>query len=315
MRPAILRSGMILVMAAFGASAAAAQTEFSFAAGVDSTGWAQAQSNADGHVLIESPQYPLGLWLHLVDKAGDALAGLQVEYQGRPDSLAAIRCVDPGGRVRETLVLSFEDPNLEKWVLKALGRQEGPITLPEAASLTSLSVSDSSVHSLAGLEHFVALETLSLAIDYSITDVSPLAALTNLKKLSLYFNQLADVSPLAALTNLKKLSLWNNRIADVNPLATLTNLESLNLGANQLADVNPLAALTNLERLYLEDNQITDVSPLAALTNLESLNLKDNQIEDISPLTANTGLGDGDFVNLLNNPLSDQSRTKHIPAL
>ena len=96
-------------LAALGASAATAQTELFFATGVDSTGWAQAQSNADGHVLIESPQYPRGLWLHLVDEAGDALAGLQVEYQGQPDSLVEIRCVDPAGGVQETLVWTQPD--------------------------------------------------------------------------------------------------------------------------------------------------------------------------------------------------------------
>ena len=53
---AILRSGILLALAALGTSAATAQTELFFATGVDSTGWAQAQSNADGHVLIESPQ-------------------------------------------------------------------------------------------------------------------------------------------------------------------------------------------------------------------------------------------------------------------
>ncbi|MXW77863.1 MAG: hypothetical protein F4Z57_02520 [Gemmatimonadetes bacterium] len=104
MRAAILQSGILLTLTALGASAATAQTELFFATGVDSTGRALAQSNADGHVLIESPQYPRGLWLHLVDEAGDALAGLQVEYQGRLDSLAAIRCVDPAGEVQETLV-------------------------------------------------------------------------------------------------------------------------------------------------------------------------------------------------------------------
>ena len=98
----ILRFGMLLTLAA--GVPAAAQPELFFAAGVDSTGWAQAQSNADGHVLIESPQYPRGLWLHWVDDAGDALAGLQVEYQERPDRLVAIRCVDPVGAMRETLV-------------------------------------------------------------------------------------------------------------------------------------------------------------------------------------------------------------------
>ena len=99
----ILRFGMLLILAALGVPAAA-QPELFFAAGVDSTGWAQAQSNADGHVLIESPQYPHGLWLHWVDDAGDALAGLQVEYQEQPDSLVAIRCVDLVGAMRETLI-------------------------------------------------------------------------------------------------------------------------------------------------------------------------------------------------------------------
>ena len=103
MHMAILRLGILLTLATLGTSAATAQTELYFATGVDSTGWAQAQSNADGHVLIESPQYPHGLWLHLVNEAGDALADIQVEYHGRPDSLVAIRCVDPVGRVRETL--------------------------------------------------------------------------------------------------------------------------------------------------------------------------------------------------------------------
>ena len=114
----IFRTAMLLALAALGVSAATAQTDFSFAAGVDSTGWAQAQSNADGHVLIESPQYPHGLWLHLVDETGDALAGIQVEYQGRPDSLVAIRCVDPVGSVRETLIWSRPDGDPLRLTLK-----------------------------------------------------------------------------------------------------------------------------------------------------------------------------------------------------
>ena len=112
----ILRLGMLLTLAA--GIPAAAQPELFFAAGVDSTGWAQARSNADGHVLIESPQYPRGLWLHWVDDAGDALAGLQVEYQERPDSLVAIRCVDPVGAIRETLVWTRPEGDALRLTLK-----------------------------------------------------------------------------------------------------------------------------------------------------------------------------------------------------
>ena len=132
MHAAIFRFGILLALATLGASTATAQTELFFATGVDSTGWAQAQSNADGHVLIESPQYPHGLWLHLVDEAGDALAGLQVEYQGRPDSLVAIRCVDPVGSVRETLIWTRPDGDSLRLILKPTGLDDLP------AGLTSI---------------------------------------------------------------------------------------------------------------------------------------------------------------------------------
>ena len=118
MHAAIFRFGILLALATLGASTTTAQTELFFATGVDSTGWAEAQSNADGRVLIESPQYPHGLWLHLVDDAGDALAGLQVEYQGRPDSLVAIHCVDPVGSVRETLIWTRPDGDSLRLMLK-----------------------------------------------------------------------------------------------------------------------------------------------------------------------------------------------------
>ena len=105
----ILRCGILLASLEFGVPAATAQTEPFFATGVDSSGWARAQSNATGQVLIESPEYPRGLWLHLVDEAGAQLAGLEVEYQGRPDSLVAIRCLDPTGSILEMVTWSRPD--------------------------------------------------------------------------------------------------------------------------------------------------------------------------------------------------------------
>ena len=418
---AILRSGILLAMAALGTSAATAQTELFFATGVDSTGWAQAQSNADGHVLIESPQYPLGLWLHLVDEAGQALAGLLVEYQGQPDSLVAIRCVDPARGVQETLVSTradgtllrlilkpkeaadlpaglvsidwridtsaesllepvgtrligweavaaflqerwqdqagrvavqfdtstlavgvdhpenietlvahlkqvhrpagtsleektalyvleektvlyvqvfrgglaslqegvilyfplFADANLESLVRRILGRPRGRLTPEDVASLTRLASKD--IHSLAGIEHLTILQRLDLNYN-QIADLTPLASLNNLTSLHLGRNQIVDLTPLASLNNLTDLSLWQNQIADLTPLASLNNLTSLHLNGNQIADLTPLASLENLTSLRLGWNQIADLTPLTHLNNLESLALDNNRIADLTPL-------------------------------
>ena len=54
-----------------------------------------------------------------------------------------------------------------------------------------------------------------------MTDISPLAGLTQLVELSLDNNQISDVSPLSGLTNLRLLRLSGNPIADTSPLATL----------------------------------------------------------------------------------------------
>ena len=100
----MVQSRVLLTLAATWAAAATAETELSYAVGVDRSGWALGQSDGDGRVMIESPEYPRGLWLHLLDEAGRPLPGLHVEYQGRRDSLVAIRCADPGGEVQKTLV-------------------------------------------------------------------------------------------------------------------------------------------------------------------------------------------------------------------
>ncbi len=82
----------------------------------------------------------------------------------------------------------------------------------------------------------------------------------NATEISILYNStlVGDVTPLAGLTNLKKLELqgWRNPITDLTPLAGLTNLERLGLAVNKITDLTPLAGLTNLTKLHLEDNPI-----------------------------------------------------------
>ena len=97
--------------------------------------------------------------------------------------------------------------------------------------------------------------------------------------------KLSDLTPLAGLTNIEYLYLGNNNISDLTPLKGLTNLRTLSLGYNNISDLTPLAGLTNLEYLWLTRNNISNLSPLAGLTNLGRLSLLEgNNISDLSPL-------------------------------
>ena len=94
---------VLLTLTSVWAVGAAAETELPHAVGVDRSGRAQAQSDGRGRVMVESPEHPRGLWLHLTDGDGSPLPGLQVEYQSGRDGLVAIRSLDPAGEMRETL--------------------------------------------------------------------------------------------------------------------------------------------------------------------------------------------------------------------
>ncbi len=170
-----------------------------------------------------------------------------------------------------------------------------------------------------------------------ISDISPLSNLTKLTYLDMCENQISDITALGNLTSLIVLGIWENQISDISPLAHLTGLTHLDLDENQISDITALGNLTGLIYLYLWDNQISDISPLSMLTNLNYLDmchnrivnidalgnltsliwldLCANQISDIFPLVQNNGLGEGDTVDLEENPLSSTSINEYIPQL
>ena len=117
------------------------------------------------------------------------------------------------------------------------------------------------------------------------------------------------------MKHLPQLIAPNASITDLTGLEHATNLTLLELGNNFISDISPLKRLTNLTRLDLNNNSISDISPLKGLTNLKYLLLDNNSISDISPLVANTGLGEGDLVEVSENPLNPVSINTHIPTL
>ncbi|MCB1189978.1 MAG: hypothetical protein KDK90_06075 [Leptospiraceae bacterium] len=65
---------------------------------------------------------------------------------------------------------------------------------------------------------------------------------------------LTDLSPIASLTNLENLDLGNcDKLTDINLIASLTNLTNLRLGNCQnLLEIDSLTELTNLKELYYD---------------------------------------------------------------
>ena len=311
-------------VAALGASAAIAQTELFFATGVDSTGWAQAQSNADGHVLIESPQYPRGLWLHLVNEAGDALAGLQVEYQGQPDSLVVLHCVDPTGDVQETLVWTRPEGTPLRLMLKpkeAVDLPTGLASIDWRIDPTSeVLLEPEEVPRLSGWEAVVAFlqarwqgQTGRIAVQL---DANTLAVEVNhpedIEMLVAHLQQaqqpvatsLGEISPLKMQVFTGSLGLREGVILFNVPLFEDSNLERAvrqALGRPQ-GRLTP-EALSSLTELKARDENIRSLSGVEYLTDLWVLDLLwNNQIADVTPISNLTNLRS---LNLGSNQIID----------
>jgi len=154
-----------------------------------------------------------------------------------------------------------------------------------------------------------------LAEDESIADLTGLEYCTNMAILNIINNAVDDLTPLSQLDNLQQLHAAQNNIADIEPLAGLTGMLVLNLKANHIVELDSLSALIHLTDLNLQNNDIVDVSVLSAFTDLAFLDLSYNGIRDITPLINNAGLGSGDIIGLVQNPLLHESIMTHIPAL
>ena len=179
--------------------------------------------------------------------------------------------------------ISIADSHLRAAIEMALGKAPGEtITMTEMASLTELHAPNANITDLTGLE-----------------------AATNLIRLDLGAGYVAAEGRL----------INSNSISDLSPLSGLTALTRLHLDGNNIMDISALSGLTNLVVLGLWNNLISDISALSGLTNLFFVGLWDNVISDISPLVANSGFGQGEEVNVSENPLNEASINTHIPAL
>jgi internalin A len=152
-------------------------------------------------------------------------------------------------------------------------------------------------------EHAKVIGATSFALTGSaINDLSPLAALFQLKQLNLGNTGICDLSLLSGLSQLELLSVEHTSIRDLTPLTGLKQLSFLNLSDTAISDLSPLAQLKKLSTLVLNNTAISDLSPLAELKGLTHLVLTNTGIRDFLPLT---GLDQLRGLYLSNTTISD----------
>ncbi len=211
--------------------------------------------------------------------------------------------IDPelAAGMQATVVVKFNDPNLEKVVRGALKKPTGDITDVDMAKFTRLDGRNKNIHDLTGLEYAYNIKYLYLS-NNQIRDISSLKNMTRLDALYISQNQIVDISVLKNMTKMTRLVLSNNLINDISALENMIEMVGLHLNQNQISDISALRNMHKLFTLLLENNQVRDISVLYKMTDMGGLNFNYNRIFDISVIKKMTELT---TLNLSYNQLSN----------
>ena len=207
----------------------------------------------------------------------------------------------------DPIKVDIPDKNLRNNLEKKLGKNPGdPIMDNELSEMFGvLSLSDSNISDLTGLEYCTGLTNLNLNGN-QISGISALSRLYNVEVLDLSGNQISDLSAFGKLaineefedSKLTSLDLSNNQISgSAGEISYFDHLTDIDLSGNQITSVG-LVKLKNLTSLNLSDNLLGSgesstfhaLSYLSRLTTLSDLDLSNNQIDNIDQLTTLTNL-------------------------
>lgn len=220
----------------------------------------------------------------------------------------------PAAVVPPDTAVVFGDAALEAIIREIVQMPDGDLMPADLLGVAEVDAAQRGIHSLEGIQYCVSLHRLDVRGN-AVTDLSPLAGLTQLSDLDASGNQISDVGPLADLVNMMNLNLGGNAILEIGGLQQLEMLNFLWLDRNQITDIAPVAGCWRLNHLFMSDNQISNLGPLATMKYLADLDLAGNSIADLAPLVTNTDFGTGDRIWLARNPLSQTAIDEQIPAL
>lgn len=163
-------------------------------------------------------------------------------------------------------------------------RPDSPILIPAPASLARAANPDRVNLRGSWISDLSALDGLTPAdLDISrtqIRDISGLAKMNDLRRLSIAGLPVADLSPLAGLP-LEALDISDTRVTDLSAVKAL-RLKEFRLARTAVSDLGPLRGMP-LKVLSIEQTDVADLSPLAGM-QLIYLNFDVTPARDLSPL-------------------------------
>ena len=215
-----------------------------------------------------------------------------------------------GGVIEEVI---FADQVIEATVREMIGRDDQePVFTNELWNIKTFSV-PAEAKCFDDLTKFTYLETLEID-GQTIDSLRFLSSLAYLKELKLTSCRIPtdDLSTIAALPALQKLTISDCGISTIAGLEKAQNLIYLDLKNNTIRNLDPLTALIRLQEVDLQHNALTSLNALSGLSELKKLDVSYNSLTSIAPIATCRKL---EWLNMSNNELSELAAINNLPVL
>lgn len=232
-------------------------------------------------------------------------------------------CVNINLNAQETKaatdIIEFKDENFKSAILSAVDTDsDGEITFKEMEEVTTIDVSShDEITDITEIKYATNIETFWLYGNVKVTDISPVSELKVIDSLRIINtigerSTLTDISPVANMTNLKILGFGGQSISDLTPLSNLINLTQLTLNENYITDLSPIAELDKVILVSFTRNQVSDITPIATMNAVSVVIMTDNIVSDLTPLKGKVRLQD---ILAEDNKISNISALNGLPRL
>lgn len=287
------------------------------------------------------PDHPAGFYSQYVDVALNSNGTIYYTLDGEfpstdeapytdpiplGDGETVIRAVsvDRSGLVSDEVKLNYtvggvieavtlEDPTLDAAVRQILGKDAGDILYTNDLWQIKEFTVPEGTQNISELAKIPYIKKLTIS-GYPLEDLSFLTGFTALESLDLTGCRLASESleVLAGLPSLRELTLAETGLSTVAGLENVQNLTLLNLRNNTIRNLEPLSHMVTLQELNLTHNALTDLSALTPLTELQKLDVSFNSLTSLAPLANCPKLT---WLDAGNNQLDSLSGVESLPLL
>ena len=193
-------------------------------------------------------------------------------------------------------------PYLEELTIDS-GVSEQLKHLNNMPDLKVLTVTNTAVSSeeLSVIAQLTNLERLTLS-NCSITSITPLAPMENLLYLDVSGNTVRNLEPISSMKKLETLYIQRNAVNDLSAISGNQALLDLDVSYNSLTDLSVAFSLLKLQKLNANYNTVSSLSGISKLSELTYLDVSNNAISDVAPLAECTKL---ENLNIASNSISD----------